>query len=291
MNKPLVSVIVPTYNSANYLKACLKSIINQSYERVELIVVDNNSQDNTKEIAKMYTSNVYNQGPERSAQKNFGVNQSQGDYILIIDSDMELTNNIVSSCIESILEDATIKALIIPEESFGEGFWSHCKKLERSFYNGVDWQESARFYDKGVYQELGGYDEEMIGAEDFVLSSRVKKKYGQKSTGRINNIIYHNEQNLSLSKACSKKFYYGKTSYFDLKPDIIETHFYKRTSIFNRYALYISQPMKLFKNPVIGLGMLFMKTCEFGAGAIGYLLAKINKLHFPLPYMMDSNNK
>lgn len=49
---PLVSVIIPTQNSFKTLEKCLKSVKNQSYKNVEIIVVDNNSTDNTKEIAK-----------------------------------------------------------------------------------------------------------------------------------------------------------------------------------------------------------------------------------------------
>jgi probable beta-1,3-galactosyltransferase len=60
MKNPLVSVIIPTYNSSRTLEKCLKSIKNQTYKNIEIIVVDNNSIDNTKEIAKKYTGKVYN---------------------------------------------------------------------------------------------------------------------------------------------------------------------------------------------------------------------------------------
>jgi glycosyltransferase involved in cell wall biosynthesis len=60
MINPLVSLIIPTYNSSKTIEDCLKSIKNQNYENIELIVVDNNSKDNTKEIALKYTNKVYN---------------------------------------------------------------------------------------------------------------------------------------------------------------------------------------------------------------------------------------
>lgn len=77
-NQPLVSVIVPTYNSEKFIGACLESIKNQMYTNIELIVVDNNSTDKTKEIAWRYTDKVFNKGPERSAQRNFGAKNSIG---------------------------------------------------------------------------------------------------------------------------------------------------------------------------------------------------------------------
>jgi glycosyltransferase involved in cell wall biosynthesis len=60
MKQPLVSVIVPTKNSAEFLRACLHSIIHQTYPRIELIVVDNNSTDATKDIAANFTGHVFN---------------------------------------------------------------------------------------------------------------------------------------------------------------------------------------------------------------------------------------
>jgi glycosyltransferase involved in cell wall biosynthesis len=219
MNSSLVSVIVPTYNSGNYLEACLKSIKNQSYEKIELIVVDNNSKDNTKEVAQKYTNHIYNQGPERTAQRNFGVKQSLGDYVLIIDSDMELSKDVVKACVEAITANNSLKALIIPEESFGQGFWAQCKKLERSFYSGIDWQEAARFFEKRAYEAVGGYDESLTGWEDYDLPNRVESKYGKKSIARVKYLIYHNEQKISLGRSCKKKFYYATTLGTYIKKD------------------------------------------------------------------------
>ena len=97
--RPLISVIVPTYNSAIFLDRCLESIMNQTYKNIELIVVDNNSTDNTKAIAKKYTSLVFNQGPERSAQVNYGVLQSKGSFIYKIDSDFVLDPLVIEQCV------------------------------------------------------------------------------------------------------------------------------------------------------------------------------------------------
>ena len=74
--KPKVSIIIPTKNSSKTLEYTLKSVISQSYKNIEIIVVDNNSSDNTKQIAKAYNARVYNFGPECSAQMNFGVKKS-----------------------------------------------------------------------------------------------------------------------------------------------------------------------------------------------------------------------
>ena len=83
-----VSVIIPTKNETNNIKACLESIRRQTYPYLEIIVVDNNSKDNTKSIALNFTKLVFNKGPERSSQRNFGAKKAKGDFLLFIDADM-----------------------------------------------------------------------------------------------------------------------------------------------------------------------------------------------------------
>src|SRR6266568_1486302 len=137
MTNPLVSVIVPTKNSAATLEACLESIKKQTYYPIELIVVDNHSTDATREIAKQFTDMVFVKGPERSAQRNYGSARASGRYLLMIDSDMELDRKVVKACSAEVVGDPAVKGIVIPEESFGLGFWSQCKRLERSFYIGM----------------------------------------------------------------------------------------------------------------------------------------------------------
>ena len=74
---PLVSVIVTTKNEEKNIANCLKSIKNQTYKNIEIIVVDNNSDDRTKEIAGKYTDKVFNHGPERSALRNLGAEREK----------------------------------------------------------------------------------------------------------------------------------------------------------------------------------------------------------------------
>lgn len=272
MSKAIVSVIVPTKNSATTLEACLKSIKNQTYPEVELIVVDNFSTDATPKIAKRYTPHVYSQGPERSAQRNYGVMKASGAYVFIIDSDMELSPTVVQECVMIMRKDKKISGVVAPEESFGKGFWAQCKKLERSFYIGVPFMEAARFFKRSGYIKIGGYDETLNGNEDWDLSQRME---GIGKLGRIDSLIYHNEGQISLSRTVRKKYYYVQR-FSEYKQKYGSAKVVRQQgSLLARYRLFFSHPVKLLRNPVLGVGMLFMKTCEFGFGAIGYLMAKM----------------
>src|SRR6266550_6199418 len=98
----LVSIIVPTRNSARFLRACLDSIKRQTYRLIEIIVVDNHSTDGTIDIASEFTTSVFTFGPERSAQVNFGVRLAAGQYVYKVDSDFVLDRQVVESCVAAI---------------------------------------------------------------------------------------------------------------------------------------------------------------------------------------------
>lgn len=270
-NEPLVSVIVTTKNEEKNIENFCKSVVEQSYKNIELILVDNNSTDKTKEIALKYTDKVFNKGPERSTQRNYGVKKSKGDYILVLDADMILTQNVVKECVEFVTKNSEHKALVIPEKSIGTSFWAKCKAFERSFYfldnvdNGI---EAARFFEKKSFNELGGYDINITGPEDWDLPERIYKKYPKKH--KVENHLIHNENDIGLLGLAKKKFYYAKKSNVYLKKHNI--------SVVSTKTIYFLRPVfykhyrEWFKNPILSIGTIIMLTVEFIAGALGYLI-------------------
>jgi glycosyltransferase involved in cell wall biosynthesis len=250
------------------------SIRAQTYKNIELIVVDNFSIDTTATIAKKYTEKFFEKGPERSAQRNYGAAQATGEYVVFIDSDMELTETVIASCVEKMASDKSFAGVIIPEESFGEGFWAQCKKLERSFYVGVTWMEAARFFKKSAFDEVGGYDSELISGEDWDLSQRVEKTA---TIARISSLIRHNEGHPRLVGIIKKKLYYAG-EFSNYKGDGSRSiNIKKQTNPFLRYALFFKKPEVIPRHPLLFLGMLTLKTLEFFFGGIGYLLKRKTK--------------
>lgn len=268
MNNPLVSVIITTKNEESYLENLLKSINDQAYKKIEIIIVDNNSQDRTKEIAKKYTSLVFNKGPERSVQRNFGAVKANGEYLLFLDADMVLTPTIIEECIKAI-KNSTFGGVIIPEKSFGKGFWAKAKAYERSFYVGDQTIEAARFYPKKVFDEVGGFDEEITGPEDWDFSERVGRRY---KLGRIKSLIMHNEGTLSLWKLLKKKYYYAKGARNYISKNQISS-FSPKTIFFLRSVFY-KDPKKIIFHPILFCAMIIMLSLELIAGAIGYISNK-----------------
>lgn len=261
----MVSIIIPTYNSAVDIERCLHSARKQTHRRQEIIVVDNYSRDVTREIAKKYAE-VYTHGLERSNQRNFGAAKAKGDFLLFIDSDMELMPEVIKECLNEALS-RNIDAIVIPEVSVGEGFWARCKALERSCYLNDSLIEAPRFFKRETFLKFNGYDESLVGPEDWDLPLRMKK--AGFSFSRVKTLIIHHEGRLTLWRTVRKKYLYGFTFSRYIKKHKKEAvrQILFRTSFLRNYKL-------LLRNPLLTLGFIVMKSCEFIAGASGMIVNK-----------------
>ena len=89
--KPLVSIIIPVYNSAKYISRAIRSAISQTHENIEILVVDDGSTDKTPEIVTVFEDNrirlVCQEHKGQGAARNNGIRISQGQYLTFLDSD------------------------------------------------------------------------------------------------------------------------------------------------------------------------------------------------------------
>lgn len=172
---------------------------------------------------------------------------------------MELTPDVIKDCVAAMRQSSGVVGVIIPEVSFGIGFWAQCKALERSFYNGFEPIEAARFISRQTYSAIGGFDSTLVAGEDWDLSNRLKQKG---NLARISSAIRHNEGHIKLTDSLRKKYYYAQHAreYLAKNP---QSKMLSAAGPLARYKLFLSQPFKLLHNPVVGIGMLLMKTAEF----------------------------
>lgn len=88
---PLFSVVLPTYNRAAWLRGAIQSVLEQTFKDFELIVVDDGSTDNTREIVSSFNDRrivyMYQENKERSAARNAGILRASGSYVCFLDSD------------------------------------------------------------------------------------------------------------------------------------------------------------------------------------------------------------
>jgi arabinofuranan 3-O-arabinosyltransferase len=259
---PLVTVVVPTRNVERTLDACLASVSAQDHPSVELIIVDNHSTDRTPQIARAWTDNVESAGPERSAQRNLGYALATGDWIAWIDSDMVLPSNLVTDCLRVATRDRA-EAVSIPERSFGPGFWTACRTLERSCYLDCPSLFNPRFLCRGLLESLGGFDEGMSGPEDTHLRHALHAR--GIPIAMADAVILHDEGELSLRSIVSKRVYYGRSipAFERANPGRTASQ-----GVDTMRALWRHRG-DLAADPVHGMGVLTMRGVEAVAYGVG----------------------
>lgn len=110
MGEAKVSVIVPVYNSEEYLPMCIESILNQTYKNLEIILVDDGSKDNSLKVCNEYACRdqrikvIHQENGGVSVARNTGLDASEGEYITFVDSDDELLKNGIQLLVNDIEE-------------------------------------------------------------------------------------------------------------------------------------------------------------------------------------------
>ena len=136
------SIIIPTYNRAFFLPKAIESVLSQTFTDWELIVVDDGSTDNTRDIVAQYTDSriryIYQTNAERCAARNNGISHASGEYVCFLDSDDIYTNDHLLKISEIINankgESLFIISSMMVEDSKGERL-SNPPELENNLYD------------------------------------------------------------------------------------------------------------------------------------------------------------
>ncbi len=204
MNETKVSVIIPVYNSENYLHRCIDSVLNQTFKDFQLILVNDGSKDNSLKICKEYEKNdsriIVIDTPNRgsSSARNTGMEKASGNWIIHFDSDDWVDNNILQELFDRALEeDADIAACGFYED------YDHGNKISR-LYPYEKFEPHSEIYrveqqyssvcNKLVKRELyEKYDIRFVDGvrmwEDLVVTARLR--FHSKKTVIVNKPLYH----------------------------------------------------------------------------------------------------
>ena len=118
MEKNLVSIIVPVYNIEDYIETCINSILKQTYKNIEIIIVDDGSNDNSGKICdelknkdpRIFVYHKENGG--LSDARNFGISKVNGDYITTVDGDDFVGEMYIKNLVELLIKNnADISAI------------------------------------------------------------------------------------------------------------------------------------------------------------------------------------
>lgn len=262
---PLVSVIIPSYNSSKTIGVTLGSLSKQTYKHREIIVVDRGSKDATRTIARRYTNKVYTHGLERAAQVNFGATKARGKYLYRVDSDFVVEPDVIAQCV-TVCEEQHIDGIAVHNTSAeGLGFWADVRKFERNTYRDDALIVAVRFFKKKSWETIGGFDETLFGPEDYDFHNRFVGAGFR--WGRVSAIERHLGEPKSLADIWRKHFFYGTQM----------VRYYRKHPVtaikqFNPVRIsFIRHLVPLFMHPTIFLGLIVMQLVKFTAGGLGFL--------------------
>lgn len=190
MNKePSFSVIIPTYNRKNFLKIAIDSVLNQTYDNYELIIVDDGSTDNTKNFIKDQKNpklKYYfqqNQGP--ALARNLGIKKAKKEFVCFLDSDDRFCRNKLETTSRHIQENPAYKIFHSQEiwyrnHKFLPQKQEHKKPAGFIFENAVKLCSisiSTAAIKKQVFSEIGNFDKSLLACEDYDFWLRATLRY------------------------------------------------------------------------------------------------------------------
>jgi glycosyltransferase involved in cell wall biosynthesis len=259
-----ISIVVAVYNAEKFLKKCIDSLINQTYENTEIILVNDFSTDNSLQICNEYSSRyeniivVSNEGNFGvSATRNKGIDISTGKYICFVDSDDYVETNYIQTLYDYYQKYNTVPicGFVYHDE------YNHCKPVNYTWSGGaelVNLGEAFRLNDELYLTALWNklfdnnvvklknirFDEKLSSGEDLRFSVEYLKITGAESVYAFSDTLYHYTKltnstlmsnvakngisdaidNLKIIKSLAKKFNYNTENIFVEKIEILKNN-------------------------------------------------------------------
>lgn len=252
MNKK-ISVIVAVYNTEKYVERCLNSLLNQTYQNLEIIVVEDGSIDNSKKVLKKYADNkkikiIYNKkNCGLSYSRNVGLENVTGDYIGYIDSDdyvdLDYYEKLMQAIIDNKAEIAICDMKIVDEETNTEVISKCCNSEEFNVYNVVNNGLAASACNKLFKKELISKYKFAEGKVNEDIAVVIPTLVNAKKIAYANTYYYYIQRNGSIqnSSFSDKRFdiFYGVKTTLERIKDNKDYESLKDAIVFNQLIVLL----------------------------------------------------
>lgn len=186
---PLVSVVIPNYNHARFLGDAIRSVLNQDYRGFEIVVVDDGSTDDSREVAAGFGDRIryiHQTNAGLSAARNTGIRAAQGSLIGVLDADDMYEPMFLDTLVNALKSDPDADGVycgyqfvdetndLLPQV---ENRPVSSDKLYEALLDGNFLVPESMFLRRTVYDEVGLFDEALRACEDWDVWLRVTKKY------------------------------------------------------------------------------------------------------------------
>lgn len=193
---PQISIVLPTYNGSRYIKESIESIINQTCDNWELIIVDDCSTDETLEIIRRYAESdarirvIHNEKNQKLPKSlNIGFEHAKGEFLTWTSDDNRYLKGALKKMYQYLCEN-DVQMVCANMDIINE----YGKKVGKAVPYDADWiycnncVGACFMYKKRVLEEIGGYDPDKFLIEDYDYWMRVLKQYGE--IGHIDETLY-----------------------------------------------------------------------------------------------------
>lgn len=178
----LISIVIPAYNRANTIAVAIESVINQSKDNWELLVIDDGSTDNSREVVEPYLNSskisyYFQKNQGVSAARNKGIGLANGQYIIFLDSDDYFDQELLKSVNQAIATEPDIVCWEVTKFIDGRRIIWKPKKLSGIYHHvTASFLAGSVCYKLGVLREIGGYDRALSFGENYELGQRISAR-------------------------------------------------------------------------------------------------------------------
>lgn len=217
----LISIVIPAYNRASTLPVAIESVINQSQGNWELLVIDDGSTDNSREMVEPYLNSgkisyYFQKNQGVSAARNKGIEMARGQYILFLDSDDYFDHELLENVNHAIATRPDLVCWEVTKLIDGRKFIWQPKKLSGIYHHvTASFLAGSVCYKVSLLREIGGYDTALSFGENYELGQRVSAKCNLKISVINKPLLYYvlntsNRESNSLENRLSSYIYLYK---------------------------------------------------------------------------------
>ncbi|MBQ8391244.1 MAG: glycosyltransferase [Clostridia bacterium] len=285
----LVSVVIPSYGGGKHLRRAVDSVLKQTYENIEIIVVDDNGVGTENQLKTAHIMEEYRGNPKvryvchevninGSAARNTGVKYAKGKYIALLDDDdafnpeniekhMKVMCSLPADYALTYCSDVSCRGDVFIDES-------HVSKSGELFYEVCMHQvvigSSALLIKKEAWENLGGFDESFRRHQDWEFTARVAHRYKIKAVDHIGYIRYLEYRNSPKNYETAKKY---RVHYIEKMMPYIET-------------LSKKQQREVITSNYVGVMMQLLRTGKIGKFIKEYRSFKLGL--YGIPFVVKS---
>ena len=214
--KPLISVIISAYNAEKKIEKCILALLNQTYNPIEIIIVDDGSTDRTKEIIKKFTNNKKiflleqkRQGP--GAAKNLASKKANGKILVFVDSDEYAREDYIEKLTKPIRDGkykTSIGAWILAHP---KNPWARCRFEDTSKLRSHAMKSGVfRAIKKDFFNQIGGFNASKGYSDDRIPNNEKR--------ARVNDAIFDHDTDGNLTELYKKRKWIGSSIMTTPKP-------------------------------------------------------------------------